>query len=243
MRKLSIFLTMVCVLWLPAGCGRQPEYTVCLVDVSRSITAGGAQAEFNAVNELVGRMRRADRLTIIPITGDAMSETPGHMLTLAAPDSRQPYDYDLVEFQANARKEIAKLEQAFAERPAKHTDILGSIAIAREELAAVVEDSQQPFGSATLYVFSDFIEDDRIFRFGSDAIIASAGELALRLRAESREMFPPAVRVRLVQLESSEFGGLSPARQRWIRAFWEAYLAPWNPRWSTIGIVLHQELR
>jgi hypothetical protein len=240
MKRLMASLTIIGILWPPAGCGGPPAYTVCLVDVSRSITAVGLRAEFNAVDDLVGRMRRGDRLTIIPITSNAISETPGHVLTLAAPIARQPYDYDLVEFRANAQMEIAMSQKAFADRPSKHTDILGAIAIAREELASAAEDARPPFGSLTLYVFSDFIEDDGTYRFGSEAEAGrrrEAAEFARRLQCERHTNFPASVRVRLVEVESSELARIRPERQRWIRAFWEAYFLPYRPQWTQINAV------
>lgn len=176
-------------------------------------------------------------MTLVPITGNAMSETPGHVLTFTAPTSRQPYDYDLAKFRTDAHQRIAKLREEYADQPARRTDVLGALAIAREELALRADQSRPPVCGRALVLYTDFIEDDGVFDFGSDAIVgpkANAGELARRLRAECCEPFPPAVHIQLIELESNELGHLSPARQHWIREFWVAYFAPLNPHWAPI---------
>ena len=77
-----------------------------LVDVSKSITPDGVKYEFKAADDLVDTMHRGDRLTVIPITGNALTDTSGHILRLAAPTERQAYDYDLKAFRQKAHERI-----------------------------------------------------------------------------------------------------------------------------------------
>jgi len=241
-RPIIRFLTLG-ALTIAGGCGHPPAYTICLVDVSKSITMDGIRSEFQAVDTLVDKMRRGDRLTVIPITGNAVSETPGHVLTVTAPQDRQPYDFDLVQFRADAHAGIAGMRKEFSERPASRTDILGALDIARQELDDAADDAQAAFRSRTLYVFSDFIEDDETYRFGAEPASATkedAGVLARRLQLEHRAVLPGPIRVRLVEIESSEQRRLRPPRQNWIRAFWGAYLAPCEPRWTPIEAAVHR---
>ena len=237
-----IALAAVCAI---TSCGDPAAYTICLVDVSASITAAGFESEFAAVDGHVERMHRGDRLTLIPITGNAMGDTPGHVITLTAPMTRQPYDNDLVQFRVNAHAEISKLRAEFTCRPAKRTDLLGALAIAQDELTNVV-DAESSFGGRTLYVFSDFVEDDDDYRFGADRANApngEAAEFARRLQEEHHIGFPATLRVRFVTLESTDLVRLSSGRLHWIREFWTAYLAPSKPRWTPIDAVAHRGLK
>jgi len=238
-----VALAAVCVV---AGCGDPPAYTICLVDVSASITSAGFESEFAAVDGLAEQMRRGDRLTLIPITGNAMGYTPGHVITLTAPTSRQPYDNDLVQFRVDARAEISKLRAEFTCRPAKRSDILGTIGVARDELAASEVDLAARRPSQTLIIFSDFIENDDRYHFGAHAGVApnrdDAG-FARQVRKELHGDLPRSLRVRLVEIESNEKLRLSPDRQRSIRAFWDAYFGPNSARWTPVDTVVHLDSR
>jgi len=166
-------------------------------------------------------MGRGDRLILIPVTGDAQNDAGGRILRLQAPTVREAYDVDLRRFRQAAAKQFAAWAAAHGADPGR-TDLLGSLDVARQELAL------QPTGSVRrLVVASDFIEDDDAFRFTSIPSLVNATRaraFAARMRATHGFSLQGAA-VCLGRLESVEFASLSPKRQAAIDAFWAVYLA------------------
>ncbi len=204
-----------------AGCRRTPptDYVV-LPDISQSIERDGILDEFRAIDGLVDRMRRGDSLTIIPITGNAMSETPGHVLHFTAPTERQAYDHDLVVFREQAHQSIHVMQDAAFASPRKHTDILGALDVAKQELEAL------PLGDMkSLVVMSDFIEDDGMYRFTVDKPLAdptAARKLAGQQQNE-RVFVLHNVRISLNILQSKDLRSIDTQRQRAVCGFWKKY--------------------
>jgi hypothetical protein len=179
--------------------------------------------EFKAVDDLVDQMKRGDQLTLIPITGDAMSETPGHVLHFAAPTEREPYDHDLTVFRQRAHEQINGMQDAAIAHPSERTDILGALDLAKQEL----ENSQVGEMKQTLMVYTDFLEDDGIYRFAVDPTLVSdtgARELAEQVQKDTG-FTPSAVCIRLSLLQSTDLSNLAPQRKKAIRTFWIAYLS------------------
>jgi hypothetical protein len=207
-----------------AGCQRTPPTdTVALVDVTQSIERDGTLDEFKVVDDLVDRMQRGDSLTVIPITGNAMSETPGHILRFTAPTERQAYDYDLVTFREQAHQSIQAMQNAAFVSPSKHTDILGALDVAKQELEA-----SPPRDMKQLIVMSDFVEDDGAYRFTVDKALADsavAQKLAGRLQAE-HAFDLRNIHVSLSAIQSKDLRSICPERQRALREFWKRYFGP-----------------
>ncbi len=227
MNRLIPSLCLIVLLINFVGCKRQPPtYTICMLDVSKSITPEGVQDEFKAMDDLVDQMHRDDRLTLIPITGDAMSETSGHILRFIAPIQREPYDHDLVVFRRQAHARIEAMQDSANAHPFKRTDILGTLNVAKQELEEPQE-SLQRGTERTMIVFSDFIEDDGVYRFAFDPSLASdasARGLAKRLKKEDGFALGD-IRIRLRTLPSIDLRSMAPQRQKAIRAFWSDYLS------------------
>jgi hypothetical protein len=225
MSRPSVLLLIAALLPNLAGCRHQPSaYTVCLLDVSRSITPDGLKLEFKSVDLMADRLERGDELTVIPITGNAMNDTSGHVLRFAAPTERQPYDQDLVVFRQKAHEQISALRDAATRKPAIRTDIFGTLDLVKEEFAANAKKSSQASLTRTLVIFSDFIEDDGVYRFTSEPTLSSsvsARAFAERVRAE-RGFGLDSIQVRLSAIESVDLRHLTPQRQRAIRTFWQA---------------------
>lgn len=150
-----------------------------------------------------------------------LKTTPGgRVLRLTAPTERDPYDTDLRRFHSEAQKQFAAWAASLDPHQTR-TDILGSLDVAREELAAIPTGSEQ-----RLIIVSDFLEDESSYRFVSATQLthaARARALALTLRSE-RGFALPGVPICLGRLESSDFAPLSPQRKDAVQAFWTEYL-------------------
>jgi len=221
MKRLILVLAVLINL---TGCKQeQPVYTILLIDVSNSITPSGVKSEFKFADDLVATMRRGDRLTVIPITGNALADTSDQILRLAAPTHRQTYEYDLKLFRQQARQQIQSMRDAALAHPSSRTDILGALDAAGEEFDAENDRQQQK----SLVVLSDFIEDADAYHFAVDPALASdvsARAFARRLQNDTH-LAIDGVRVRLKTVESTDLRKLTFKRQKAIRAFWLDYLA------------------
>jgi hypothetical protein len=221
-RRIAVVL-FVC--YLLTGCRWHREAAneyVCLLDISKSIRRESVVAEFKAMDSLADRLKRGDALTLIPITGSAMADTPGRIVHLVAPAVRQPYDHDLVVFRDKAHKEIKAMRDRALADPSNRTDILGALDAARQELAVLPKESNR-----NLVVVSDFLEDDETYNFvtaGSLASPAHARQLAVRLH-EQHGFTLQGVPACLGLLESSDLSPLSAQRKEAVQAFWTAYFA------------------
>jgi hypothetical protein len=213
------------------GCRQtEPTHTICLVDVSKSIAPDGFRSEFKAVDDLVDRMHRGDRLTVIPITGNAAADTPGRVVTLVAPVYRKAYDADLATFREEAYRNTARLRDGFDAKPTVKTDILGALDVAGEEVTAEDADFR-----VSIIVFSDFIEDEERHRFLAIPKDKPT-DLARQLRNKHHLSLPIATTVRLIKLQSTDANLLHPDEQEWIRTFWSAYFAPSGVQWTPLDI-------
>jgi hypothetical protein len=214
------FFTLAPLILL-AGCSHPvPKATIDVLDTSLSITPRAHHAAESAILDQISRLGRADRLIVIPITGDAQNDAGGRILRLVVPTERQAYDNDLRRFQADAKKQYAAW-LASLDTHQMRTDILGALDIARQEFVALPENSD-----SHLIILSDFLEDDSSYRFVSSPQLANAErarEFAVELRID-RNFALPEVPVCLGRLESSFFAPLSPQRKEAVKAFWAEYL-------------------
>jgi len=198
-----------------------PQATVEVVDTSRSITQRAEKAALDAIQNQIAHMQRGDILVLIPITGDAANDAGGRILRLSAPTQRETYDADLRRFHEQARKQLTAWASSLDPHEPR-TDILGSLDVARQELALL-----PPRISRGLIVVSDFLEDDGTYRFVSAGQLANPGRarpLANRLRAQDG-LALQGITLCLGRLESSDFASLKPERKQAVDAFWTAYFA------------------
>jgi hypothetical protein len=235
--KLLIVLVLAVAL---LGCGkREPRHIVILPDVSGSIKRESLEQAFKAIGELARHLQRGDRLTIIPILGDAEAEASGKILRFEVPANRQPYDGDLRSFPTKLYACLAEMRaSALAHRGSK-TDILGSIKLAEQEFEAVPEKSTH-----ILLVLSDFIEEDSGLDFRRDGRLATsngAKEFAAKLLKDCPIDFRGA-RIYLGLLRSSEYTGTGKSRRNALAEFWIQYfnLSSGHPTFVNDGLGLLQ---
>src|SRR5947209_4860974 len=74
------------------------QHTVVLIDVSASIDPKSESRAFDAIAKLGSHLARGDRLSVVPITGDAGNDSSDRVLRFSAPSERQAYDEDLKRF-------------------------------------------------------------------------------------------------------------------------------------------------
>jgi hypothetical protein len=199
-----------------------PRETVFVPDISQSIDAGAERQMFTAIEDVAMHMHRGDTLTIIPITGDAESELQGRTLHYSVPSAevRQAYDADLRALSVQIKDDLARLRADAVAHSGKHTDIIGSIRVAKKEFSNRPTDKR-------LVVLSDFIQDDKQLNFRIDPHMANeADAVALGEAIALPEANHPKVSIILGRLKSNEFSALSPTRQRAINAFWAHVMSP-----------------
>jgi hypothetical protein len=220
----SICLLSIALILSPiAGCRATPKDTVMEPDVSQSIDRAGMAQAFKEIDDRIDGMRRGDSLTIIPITGDAMSDTPGRVVRLVAPTEREAYDNDLIVFREDAHKKVRNMEATALASPGRNTDILGALDAAKQ-----VFDSLPPQDSKTLIVMSDFLEDDSASCFTQDKALGetqSAQHLADTLQKQHGFLLHN-VSIHLEALPSKDLRSVRPGRRQAVREFWKRYFAP-----------------
>src|SRR5205823_1994569 len=130
----SVFFVLLLAAGL-FGCGQQPEarHVVILIDVSESIDRTALEQAFKAIDDLVGRLHRGDRIAVIPILGDAQAEASGRITRFQVPTNRQAYDSDLHKFRLGLGASLKEMQAKAVAHPGRKTDILGSVALAGQE--------------------------------------------------------------------------------------------------------------
>jgi hypothetical protein len=218
-RKLLIALVLAVAL---LGCGKpQPRHIVILPDVSGSIKRESLEQAFKAIDELAGHLQRGDRLTIIPILGDAEAEASGKILRFEVPANRQAYDTDLRDFRSKLSSSLKEMGSRAILHSETRTDILGSFALAQQEFQSVSVQTKK-----LMVVLSDFIQDDGQLDFENNKNLAnrvSAKMFAART-AKTTPLNLNGVRVYAGFLQSAEYARMEKSRRGGIAEFWSEYL-------------------
>jgi len=203
------------------GCGkRESRHIVILPDVSGSIERESLEQAFKAIDELAGHLQRGDRLTIIPILGDAEAGASGRILRFEVPVNRQAYDTDLRDFKNKLTTYLQKMRTEAIARPGSRTDILGTISLAEQEFNLRTDHSLK-----LLAILSDFIEEDRQLNFRTDNVFSSVDPVQkfATQQAHIENIRLDKVEVYLGLLKSSEFTAMRRPRRNAIKSFWIQY--------------------
>lgn len=221
---------------LCAGCEQAPKQSVHLVvlpDLSASIEPRAEQDALKALSKAAASMHRGDSFTVIPITGDADDDDQGRILRWNLPETREPFDGDLLHLEHQEQSELRVLFGRTLKHPYRRTDIFGALRLARQELAG-----DPPGTVKEIAILSDFIEDDRQYHFAKDRRLRNpktARHLAIPLAQGSRNLY--GVRIYLGGLASTDLRRLGERRREAIRAFWERFLGAQGARveWASDG--------
>lgn len=232
MKRILIFVAILMFAASLISCGKPihtPEQLVILIDVSASIEAEAEGQAFAAIDTLIAHRQRGDRITVIPITGDAQADTPGRVLRFEVPTVRQAYDNDLRQFRNNVKKSLEGPRAHAVANPDANTDILGAVVLAQQEFTFRAGNARK-----TLIILSDFIQDDSELHFlGERRLLnrAVAKQFALTLSGARDSDFRETV-VYLGLLRSKDYKRLSRARRDAIQSFWVEYFHDCNGRAS-----------
>jgi hypothetical protein len=157
---------------------------------------------------------------VIPILGDAQAEASGRIIRFEVPNKRTAYDADLRSFRSQLSASLQQMQEAAIAHPGPKTDILGSLALAEQELDA------QPTSSQILIVLSDFLQDDGEIDFEKDKEL-EVSPIAQRFANRLSSVNPINLhntKIYLGLIESADFGRLTKQRRIAILAFWRTYL-------------------
>jgi len=222
MKIKEIFIVLVLAVAL-LGCGkRELRHIVILPDVSGSIDRESLEQAFKAIDALTGSLHRGDRITIIPILGDAEAEASGRIIRFEVPIERRAYDADLHDFQRRLEASLAEMRANALAHPQLKTDILGSITVAAQEFEAMPGKSDR-----LLIVLSDFIQEDDGVDFRRDGHLAnpaSARDFVQKL-LKTHPIDFQNTRAYLGLLRSSEYTRLGISRRAALHEFWIEYFA------------------
>jgi hypothetical protein len=239
-KKIIIMLLLAVAL---LGCGkREPRHIVIMPDVSGSIERESLEQAFKAINELAGHLQRGDRLTIIPILGDAEAEASGRILRVEAPMDRQAYDADLQNFLVKLKASLTEMQISAATHPGSQTDISGTIGLAEQEFQADAGGRRH-----ILVVLSDLIEEDGTTNFRTAGQLrdsVAAKEFSQQLSRRVDLNFQGAT-VHLGLLRGNEYARLSKDRRTALKAFWMTYFSTLGskPEFVTDGTRLLENLK
>jgi hypothetical protein len=219
-------LTFAAILMFAASlisCGKPTltsEQLVIVIDVSASIEIDSEQQAFAAIDSLIAHRQRGERIAVIPITGDAQADTPGRVLRFEVPIVRQAYDNDLRQFRNKVKMSLEEFKAHAISDPGTHTDILGAVALAQQELCFRSSAPKQG-----LVILSDFIQDDSELKFLRDKRLASrtaAKHFALEsVKAKGIDLH--GIPVYLGMLRSKDYKATTKNRREAIQEFWVQY--------------------
>jgi Mg-chelatase subunit ChlD len=215
---------LVCALLL-AGCKRsknKPLSVVFVIDMTASTDAEGRAKAFKAVQSWFEqkRLQRGDRVTVIPVTGDAWTESQGRILRFNLSERREAYDGDLRRLGEEVISSMERMESEAAENPYKFSDILGAVQLGAEELQRDGGDARK-----VLVVLSDFVQDDGQAKFKTASYLAdkkTAQDYAKKIAAARPQSFEGDL-VYLGLLRSTDLKSMSPGRREALQVFWSEY--------------------
>jgi hypothetical protein len=226
MKTGKILITAVLALAL-LGCGkREPRHIIVMPDVSGSIDRESLEQAFKAIDELASHLQRGDRLTIIPILGDAEAEAAGKILRFEVPANRQAYDTDLHEFRSKLNASLKEMRTNAAVHPGSKTDILGTLRLAQQEFQPVEHTSDK-----ILIVISDFIQDYGKLNFSRDNHFTNdniAMHFAEQAAKDDQIRKFEHLKIYLGLLRSDEYAHMGQNRRNAIMAFWKTYLTTFS---------------
>jgi hypothetical protein len=224
MRRIETFGATLLLVVALFGCGKQAavgsQQLVILIDVSDSIEPAAEEQAFGAIDRMIAQRQRGDRITIIPITGDAQAESSGRIIRFEVPTVRQAYDNDLRDFRNKLKRSLEEFKAAALASPGSRTDILGAVPLAQQEFKFRAGTSKK-----SLVILSDFIQDDSELNFLKDMRLVSkavAKEFAMQ-SAKATAIDLRGVPVYLGLLRSKDYKGVTRSKREAIQQFWIEY--------------------
>lgn len=207
------------------NCGRKERQRLAIayvIDMTASVDADAIQQAFAALQPLLssGKLKRGDSITIIPITGDTLTESQGKILRIHLSEKREVYDSDLTNLAKDVKERLERIQSEVIANPYQHSDIIGAAEIAAEELS-----TEKGSVRKVIVILSDFIQDDSRFNFNASPDLANdrvAVDLAKKLSATHADRFV-SITLYLGMLRSKDLKKMSNPRREAVQAFWKEY--------------------
>lgn len=221
MVKIVLIVSMA----LLPGCTktRERQLFVIVLDLTASTDPEGRAVAFEVMQGWFNkkRVRRGDTIVIIPITGDALTQTQGKVLRFKISETREIYDEDLRTLATQVKDSLKKMEREAVQNPYSNSDVLGAFRLASEELAR-----QKGRYRKVMIALTDFIQDDQRvnFNFAPQLTNKTASMLYARRMVESHQLNFEAQVVYLGWLRSKDLKKMSPSRREALEAFLTEYL-------------------
>ncbi len=186
-----------------------------------------------AIEAQADQLHHGDCITVIPIIGDSDSVPSDLIVRKCVPLERQSYDQEMTDFRFEVHHALSELTLKLNKQHAQKTDILGTLKMANQEFSL-----DGPSVKKTLFIFSDFLQEDGYYDFTKSPDLASsesAERLAQSLARNSITGCSKAdnlahINVFLGNLQSTELPRLPPQRRVAIQQFWITYLSACNAK-------------
>lgn len=194
---------------------------VYIADISASVEKESIDECFAAFDESNRYLRRGSRVSFIPVTSDAVIDSPGRIRRFELSEQREAYDDDLKQMMRKMKGELESMREAAVADQYVQTDLLGAIAQAGEEFAQGHKESER-----WLVVLSDFLQDDRSYHFTNDVRLSKEQDAVKLARevAAVRHVDLRGARVYLGLVRSRDLQSLSAERRLAVKAFWREFL-------------------
>lgn len=210
---------------LAVGCGRKDRERLAIayvIDMTASVDSDAIQQAFAALLPLLnsGKLKRGDSITIIPVTGDTLTEAQGKIIRIHLPEKRAVYDSDLTDLIKEAQDKLERMQAEATAKPYLHSDILGAANLAAEELSTEKGNVRK-----VIVILSDFIQDDSSYNFNASPDLAndlSATALAKTLSANHKVEFA-GTSLYLGMLRSKDLKKMAKPRREAVKTFWQEY--------------------
>jgi hypothetical protein len=223
--KVTSAVALILISLLAVSCGRQERQRLAIayvIDMTASVDADAIEQAFAALQPLLssGKLKRGDSITIIPITGDAVTESQGKIVRIHLSEKREVYDSDLSNLARDVKEKLERIQSEVAANPYQHSDILGAANLAAEELSTEKGNVRK-----VIVILSDFIQDDSRFNFNLSPELASdraAVDLARKLAANHASEFASTT-LYLGMLRSKDLKRMPNPRREAVQTFWREY--------------------
>lgn len=219
LNKVSAIVLITVFLIFMTACSKQKTDYIFVLDLSDSVTLQSRELTFETIKTRAAQLKRGDTLTVIPVTGDAQTDTTGNVLHLKVDEKRELADADLEEFYTLASQKLTKMQEK--SKNYGQTDLLGAWRIVGEEIAVTKKEDRR----LIIAIFSDFVHSTREVRFESDAVFANSNTSRIYAEETSKKHFQLTLEseIYLGLLESTDLRKIPNERREAIRAFWQLF--------------------
>jgi hypothetical protein len=232
MKRYSLILgsaALILIALLAIGCGRHERQRLAIayvIDMTGSVESDAIQQAFDSLQPLLNNktLKRGDSITIIPITGDTLTESQGKILRIHLPENREVYDSDLMNLAREVEQKLKVMQSEAAAKPYQHSDILGAADLASEELS-----NEKGNVRKVILILSDFIQDDSRFNFNTSPDLANdRAALALARKLSTGESTNSTAKFNgtamyLGMLRSKDLKRMPNPRREAVQTFWREY--------------------